>query len=557
MTSSITYDTAQLRKARGAFFTPEPVARHLVEWAIRSADDRVLEPSCGEAAFLTEASQHLQRLGATGDLTRQLTGVELHEHSASVARQLVEATGGSATITVSDFFDVRPTGDFDAVIGNPPYVRYQDFTGRSRNASREAALLAGVRLTALASSWAAFLVYSALFLRQGGRLALVIPAELLSVNYAAPIRKFLMEQFAELRLVMFEERVFPGVLEEVVLVMADGYRVGSAAHATITQVRSADDLRGVKSEHQWTPSDSSAKWTSSILKAEARSAYEQVARNGLFAPLHDWGETTLGAVTGNNAFFCLTPERVAELGLGAEELLPLSPPGSRHLRGLSLTPAQMRVLADDGRATALFRPGAVPSPAAQQYIDAGHRAGVDLAYKCRVRKPWWRVPVVPPADLLLTYMNADTPRITSNLAKAHHLNSVHGVYLNDEVRAIGSKLLPIASLNSATLLSAELVGRAYGGGMLKIEPREADKLLVPSLELVQRSAGALASIRPAVRSALASGGLLKAASLVDGALSAGGFAEEPRQLASLRESRHHLYLRRVARGTDPGTVRDE
>lgn len=69
---------------------------------------------------------------------------------------------------MSDFFDVAPTGNYDAVVGNPPYVRYQDFAGEARSRSRAAALRAGVPLTALASSWAAFTVHAALFLRPGG-----------------------------------------------------------------------------------------------------------------------------------------------------------------------------------------------------------------------------------------------------------------------------------------------------------------------------------------------------------------------------------------------------
>ncbi|MFT4135625.1 Eco57I restriction-modification methylase domain-containing protein [Microbacterium sp.] len=551
MATAPVIDTPELRKARGAFFTPPAVARHLTEWAVRSPHDRVLEPSCGEAAFLTAAARRLQRLGHTGDMAAQLRGVELHADSAETARRLVTAVGGRATVQVADFFDVAPTGDVDAVVGNPPYVRYQDFTGRSRSAGRAAALAAGVRLSALASSWAAFVVYSALFLRRGGRLGLVIPAEVLSVNYAAPVRRFLLEEFAELQLVLFEERVFPGVLEEVVLVMADGYRSGRAGHATITQVRSAEALGQAVPSHRWTPDDASAKWTASMLRADARDAYAAVAAGGTFAPLGDWGETTLGAVTGNNAFFCLSPQRADELRLGADELVPLSPPGSRHLRGLSLTATRMRELGAMGRATSLFRPAAEPSAAARRYIQAGHRAGVDLAYKCRVRTPWWRVPLVPPPDLFLTYMNADTPRLTSNRARAHHLNSVHGVYLAHEAKALGGALLPVAALNSTTLLSAELVGRSYGGGMLKIEPREADALLVPSLAVVRAAATELRAVRPGVRRALASGDLLAATVLVDDALGGAGFALAPAQLDRLRAARRELHARRVARGAEP------
>lgn len=155
------------------------------------------------------------------------------------------------------------------------------------------------------------------------------------------------------------------------------------------------------------------------------------------------------------------------------------------------------------------------SPGARRHIAEGEELGVDQAYKCRVRSPWWQVPISPPADLFLTYMNADTPRITTNAAAAVHLNSVHGIYLQQKHRALGSSVLPIASLNTATLLGAELVGRAYGGGMLKIEPREADQLPIPSPLLVEHLKPELQKIRPAVRDALRRGDLLGAVRVVD------------------------------------------
>ncbi|WP_328522783.1 hypothetical protein [Kribbella sp. NBC_00359] len=46
---SASLDTAPLCKARGAFFTSEPLARYFTDWAVRSVEDTVLEPSCGEA----------------------------------------------------------------------------------------------------------------------------------------------------------------------------------------------------------------------------------------------------------------------------------------------------------------------------------------------------------------------------------------------------------------------------------------------------------------------------------------------------------------------------
>src|SRR3546814_17103222 len=76
-------DTPALRKARGAFFTPPALARFISDWAIRSGTDTVLEPSCGDAAFLLPAIDRLRGLGAPAKLTDQLHGIEIHDASAT------------------------------------------------------------------------------------------------------------------------------------------------------------------------------------------------------------------------------------------------------------------------------------------------------------------------------------------------------------------------------------------------------------------------------------------------------------------------------------------
>jgi N-6 DNA Methylase len=289
--SALSVDSAAARKARGAFFTPPALCRHVVEWAVRTPNDAVLEPSCGEAAFLLAAGERLDALAGSVDATRgRLDGIELHEGSARHAETLVRAAGHDVAVQVSDFFTLAPTPVYDAVIGNPPYVRYQDFSGVARARGRAAALGAGVTLTGLASSWAAFTVHAAMFLRPGGRLGLVLPAELLTVNYAAEVRHFLVQRFARVRLVLFTKRVFPGVLEEVVLLLADGYGEGPAGDCELHQVEGVDDLVDLTGEAQrWTPTAPYGKWMPSLLSVPALTAYAALEHGGGFTPLHTWG----------------------------------------------------------------------------------------------------------------------------------------------------------------------------------------------------------------------------------------------------------------------------
>lgn len=216
-------ESRTVRKARGAFFTPPEIAHALAAWAVRSADDTVLEPSCGEADILLAAAERLKRLGARPSRRRErLRGVEIFAASARTAETRLREAGFDAAVSVGDFFEYDAPASFDAVVGNPPFVRYQNFSGAARARALEAALAQGVRLSGLAGSWAAFTVAAARHVAPDGRLALVLPAELLGVDYAREVRRFLLRRFRRVRIVAFDERVFPSVLEEVVLLLAEG-----------------------------------------------------------------------------------------------------------------------------------------------------------------------------------------------------------------------------------------------------------------------------------------------------------------------------------------------
>jgi hypothetical protein len=342
-------------------------------------------------------------------------------------------------------------------------------------------------------------------------------------------------------------------MTEAVLLLCEGR--GHTDHFDVYQLRSVSDLLNLPESSSFHPSSAVEKWTGALVKGDvARQLLASLHEGGAFTELSDWGHVSLGAVTGNNGFFMLTPERANALGLGASELIRMSPAGSRHLRSIRYTASLHYQLGRQGAATLLFRPGASPSKAARSYIELGESMGVQDAYKCRVRSPWWQVPIVKTPDIFITCMNADTPRLAVNEARVRHLNSVHGLYLSEQHRPIQSALA-VASLNSVTLLGAELVGRAYGGGILKLEPGEALHLPLPSLGLVALREKRLLELVPFLRTALKSGNLSGAVSEVDKVLFRRSRLLNEDELMEIRGAREHLAARRMTRSSSSARKR--
>ena len=208
----------------GAFYTPPQIAQVLADWAIRAPADVALDASFGGTVFLHAAHRRLIELGLDAEqAARNIYGIEYDQEAFAQAREFGPPIPPPNLICDS-FFSVRP-GDAipwcQAAIGNPPYVRYQGFNGWSERA-HELAAAAGVPMTRLASSWAPFIVHAVSFTAPGGRMAQVLPAELLHAQYSKAVLGFLTREFASVTIATFEERIFPGAMEDVVLLFADG-----------------------------------------------------------------------------------------------------------------------------------------------------------------------------------------------------------------------------------------------------------------------------------------------------------------------------------------------
>jgi adenine-specific DNA-methyltransferase len=95
--------------------------------------------------------------------------------------------------------------------------------------------------------------------------------------------------------------------------------------------------------------------------------------------------------------------------------------------------------------------------------------------KCRSRDPWYVVPDVTVPDGFLSYMSGDGPKLVGNSAGCVGTNSVHVLHLTSGMSM--QRLMKLWA-EPLTALSCEIEGHPLGGGMLKVEPREAARVVL-------------------------------------------------------------------------------
>ena len=130
----------------------------------------------------------------------------------------------------------------------------------------------------------------------------------------------------------------------------------------------------------------------------------------------------------------------------------------------------------------------------------------------------------------------------ANEAGTLHTNTVHGVSLAGDTDA---SALAVGFYNSLTLLSAELVGRSYGGGVLKLEPTEAEALLLPPI------AASVGTKVEQVDELLRARRMNDVLDVVDKLVLIDGLGLSQHQVSLLRAGAERLRARRRARNKKP------
>ncbi len=476
------HSLAKKRKL-GAYYTPPELSQILANWAISASKDNILEPSFGGCGFLDSCITRLRELGSKAP-KNNLFGVDIDEHAFDILSQKFKLFSLEKRFILNDFIKVGAedfkVDKFDVVLGNPPYVSMHNMSIEQRNICKKIlkqSPFSDETIGSNASLWAYFLLHSLSFIREGGKVAWVLPSSLLHANYALALMNIHRAHFHTIKIAKIGERFFKseGASESSVVMIAQGFTINKKEKCDF-RVCSVSDLKELNNFIFCNSTDKKIEqldYKLSFLPDLSRDAYLQVASTSASKKLSDYADIKIGMVTGANKVFVIDKETKDKEQLSDCYVKPVMGKFSSFIGLKHNQRRQDKIIAKNNRALLV-------SPSPEDMIIRGTPIRSYLSVvKAKERRKnrtfkkrrHWHYPddhLYP--DGFFSYMVHHGPKLIINQCKVNCTNSIHRVFFKEKKSYAEKMALSMSLLSSFSQLSAEIGGRAYGSGVLKIEP---------------------------------------------------------------------------------------
>lgn len=475
-------------KKRGGYYTPENVCDFIVKWTLSHRPSSILEPSCGDGGFL-------RAMARTENSTRPfVTAVEQDAAEAAKAAWCAAQIRNPQVKVIHDgvfhflLHGMNEHHSFDAVLGNPPYIRYQDFKGEEARIATALLKSHHTGFSRLSNAWQAFVALCSDVLSRTGVLGMVVPAELTHAAGCEKLRMLLAGKFDQITVIMFDEPLFADISQDTVILLAR--RSAADKGLGFIHLRSASELNehvlqqlSEEKLERRSAEELARNWLSSELNTRQQELLIQLANDQRIAFAHSLFEVNTGLTTGENRFFILSQKRMREAQLDERDVKPIISKAV-HLKGMVFDQNEYESLLRDDAGVLLFDPehngaGCPVRESAIRYVDDGEEQGFGQTYKCQLRdeNDMWQIPPHSwiPQAFICKFVH-DAPRIVLNRTQAQTTDTLLKIRFKSNADA---ERITAAFMNSYTLALCEMTGTVYGGGVLALNPGTVRSLRIP------------------------------------------------------------------------------
>lgn len=477
-------------RQKGQFWTPDWVAQAMVEYALKDNASHIYDPAVGAGAFFRAAKVIAAQRG--NDI--ELLGAEIDAGALDEARQTGLSHDDLVAVEMRNFVLHPPARRFAAIVANPPYIRHHrlpitlkaDLKAFGRR-------LTGSPLDGRAGLHVYFLLRALDVLEERGRLAFILPADTCEGKFAPALWRWITQGFRLDAAVTFapEASPFPTVdTNALIFLIQNAPPRPVFSWARCLKAQTPRLLEWVQSGFKSGAGDP--------LVAQRRTLNEALV-TGLSRPpicqdtdefgatLATFARVMRGIATGDNNFFFLTKGQARQFGI-PDEYLRLAIGRTRDVPGDEITDELVEQLDASGRPTRLValdsRPTRDLPVAVQEYVSRGEEIGLPGRALISQRKPWYKMEVRTPPPFLFAYLGRRHARFIRNTAGVLPLTSFLCVYPRDTTHEAIAKLWKVLQ-HSDTLAQLARVGKSYGSGAIKVEPRALETLPIPTTVLTE------------------------------------------------------------------------
>jgi len=456
------------KRKLAAFYTPQQVTNVLSDWAIRSPDDRVLEPSFGGCNFLISSIDCLSKLGSKVP-TNHILGFDI-DPNAFTHLQSKGITGGKFLLEdflLSNYYSSN--AKVSTILGNPPYLPIHKLESKYKFQIYAAFKNNIFKIPKRSSLWVYFIIQSLQYLENGGRMAWIVPSSISFTGYGSKFLNFLSEKFTFIKLIQIEERFFDitGTEEKTSILICEGYKLGTTEIQKIDCETLADGLNEVFITRR------------KIKKPKAENLKEKLNPNFKKVTLGALCDIKIGIVIGATKLLTYSVNQ-AQTCPYSKYLYPIITKG-RQLNTLAIAPDillreknspvylvdAVRLEKEDPLLFSNFINN-IPSTVLMNDTFSNRR---NLFEYDDYRHP----------DGFLTFYSQKLPRVIVNHDKQLNCtNSVHRLYLNPEYKG-NCWLIKFVALQLYSMIYASetlSMARQYGNRIKKYEPSDAANIPV-------------------------------------------------------------------------------
>lgn len=475
-------EARELLRQKGQFWTPDWIAEAMSDYVIANTGGNVFDPAVGAGAFFRAVKTVAKEKG----LRVKLLGMDVDPSALEQALEQGLSHEDLEAVTIGDFVLDPPKTKLSAIVANPPYIRHHRISAETKEQLKRLSLqITGTVFDGRAGLHIFFLIRALSLLVNDGRLAFIMPADTCEGKFSDSLWRWITANYALDAVVTFSPKAspFPNVdTNPMIFLIRKTKPRGIFFWAKCHEAQTASLAEWIRSGFTSAPKES--LWT--IERDLAEGLTTGLSRPPMTAArskyiLGDFVHVMRGVATGANDFFLMTDEQARQLGI-PKRYFVRAIGRTRDVPTEEITQETLAALSAKGRPTLLLSLDDEPieafPEALRHHLEKGKAQGLPNRPLISQRRPWYKMEsrIVPP--FLFAYLGRRNSRFIRNSAQIVPLTSFLCVYPRRDEPDYIEQVWRILS-NPETVANLHLIGKSYGDGAVKVEPRSLEKLPIP------------------------------------------------------------------------------